>query len=34
MIQGAVLLTAVTFILVNLGVDIIYGFVDPRIRYE
>ena len=34
MIQGAVLLTAVTFILVNLGVDIIYGFADPRIRYE
>ena len=34
MIQGAVLLTAVTFILVNLGVDIVYGFADPRIRYE
>ena len=34
MIQGIVLLVAVTFILVNLGVDIIYGFADPRIRYE
>ena len=34
MVQGAVLLTALSFILVTLFVDIIYGFVDPRIRYE
>ncbi len=34
MIQGVVLLVAVTFILVNLAVDILYGFADPRIRYE
>ena len=33
-VQGAVLLIAVSFILVNLIVDLIYGFVDPRIRYD
>jgi peptide/nickel transport system permease protein len=33
-VQGAVLMIAVTFVLVNLVVDLIYGFIDPRIRYE
>jgi peptide/nickel transport system permease protein len=33
-VQGAVLLIAVSFILVNLLVDLIYGFIDPRIRYD
>jgi peptide/nickel transport system permease protein/oligopeptide transport system permease protein len=33
-VQGAVLLIAVSFILVNLIVDLIYGFIDPRIRYD
>ncbi|MBT9258883.1 MAG: ABC transporter permease [Clostridiales bacterium] len=33
-VQGAVLLIAVTFVLVNLAVDILYYFVDPRIRYD
>jgi peptide/nickel transport system permease protein len=33
-VQGAVLLIATTFIAVNLVVDLIYGFVDPRIRYD
>ena len=33
-VQGAVLLIAVSFVLVNLIVDLIYGFVDPRIRYD
>jgi peptide/nickel transport system permease protein len=32
-IQGAVLLIAAAFILVNLLVDLIYSLVDPRIRY-
>lgn len=31
-IQGAVLLTATIFVLVNLVVDIIYTFLDPRIK--
>lgn len=33
MIQGTVLLVAITFIFVNLVVDILYAFIDPRIRY-
>jgi peptide/nickel transport system permease protein len=33
-IQGVVLLFAVTFLVVNLGVDILYGYIDPRIRYS
>lgn len=32
-IQGGVLLLAVTFVLVNLLVDVLYSVVDPRIRY-
>ncbi len=31
-VQGGVLLTAVTFVLVNLLVDLLYSVVDPRIR--
>ncbi|MAS33979.1 MAG: peptide ABC transporter permease [Anaerolineaceae bacterium] len=34
MIQGTVLLVATAFIFVNLVVDVIYVYVDPRIRYE
>jgi peptide/nickel transport system permease protein len=33
-VQGAVLLAAVTFVVTNLLVDVLYGFADPRIRYE
>jgi len=33
-VQGAVLLVATTFILVNLAVDLFYGSLDPRIRYD
>ncbi|HEU5298104.1 MAG TPA: ABC transporter permease [bacterium] len=33
-IQGAVLTIAMAFVLVNLAVDMLYGFLDPRIRYE
>jgi len=32
-IQGVVLLFAITFLVVNLVVDILYGYIDPRIRY-
>ena len=34
MIQGTVLLVAITFVFVNLITDIIYVYVDPRIRYD
>lgn len=33
-VMGTVLLTAVLVVLFNLLVDILYGFIDPRIRYE
>jgi len=33
-IQGAVMLFAVTFVATNLVVDLIYTTLDPRIRYE
>ncbi len=33
-VQGVVLLVATIFVLMNLGVDIIYAFLDPRIKYS
>ncbi len=33
-VQGAVLVIALSFVLLNLIVDISYAFLDPRIRYE
>ncbi len=33
-IQGAILIFGLLYILVNLTVDVIYAFVDPRIRYD
>lgn len=33
-VQGVVLLIATIFVLVNLCVDMIYGFLDPRIKYS
>ena len=33
-IQGAVLLIATTFVLLNVLVDMLYAVLDPRIRYE
>lgn len=33
-IQGVVLSSCVIFVLINLFVDLLYIFVDPRIRYE
>jgi len=34
MIQGLVLLVAVTFIMVNFLIDMLYAALDPRIRYK
>jgi peptide/nickel transport system permease protein len=34
MVQGAVLLVATIFVVVNLLVDLIYALVDPRISYD
>ena len=33
-VQGTVLLVATLFVVVNLVVDIVYAFIDPRISYE
>jgi peptide/nickel transport system permease protein/oligopeptide transport system permease protein len=33
-IQGAVLVIAFSFVLINLVVDLLYGVVNPRIRYD
>lgn len=32
-VQGGVLLVATAFVLVNLAVDLLYAFIDPRIHY-
>lgn len=34
MVQGSVLLVATLFVLVNLIVDIVYTYIDPRIKYD
>lgn len=34
MIQGAILIFGLLYILVNLVVDLLYALVDPRIRYD
>jgi ABC-type dipeptide/oligopeptide/nickel transport system permease component len=33
-VQGVLLVFAISFVLVNLAVDVVYGFVDPRIRNQ
>ncbi len=33
-VQGCILLIAITYVSVNVIVDVAYGFLDPRIRYE
>lgn len=33
-VQGAVMLMAIIFVTVNLIVDLIYGLIDPRIKYS
>jgi peptide/nickel transport system permease protein len=34
LVQGCVLVIALSFVLINLAVDLLYGWLDPRIRYE
>lgn len=33
-VQGAILLVAINFMLVNLFVDVLYGYINPRIQLE
>lgn len=34
LIQGGLLITAAMFVLINLVVDVLYAYLDPRIRYD
>lgn len=34
LVQGCVLLIAVSYVTMNLVTDLVYGFLDPRIRYD
>ncbi|MCB0126163.1 MAG: ABC transporter permease [Caldilineaceae bacterium] len=34
MVQNLTLIFAVTFVFINLAIDILYAWIDPRIRYE
>ena len=34
LVQGCILLIAVTYVAMNLLTDVAYGFLDPRIRFE
>jgi peptide/nickel transport system permease protein/oligopeptide transport system permease protein len=34
LVQGCILLIAVTYVWMNLATDLLSGLVDPRIRYE
>jgi ABC-type dipeptide/oligopeptide/nickel transport system permease component len=34
LVQGCILLISVTYVAMNLLVDLMYGWLDPRIRYE
>ena len=34
LVQGCVLVVALSFVLINLIVDLLYAWLDPRIRYE
>jgi peptide/nickel transport system permease protein len=33
-IQGGLLVTALLFVLMNLAVDVLYAWLDPRVSYE
>jgi len=34
LLQGCILMIAVSYVLVNLLTDLVYAFVDPRVRFE
>jgi peptide/nickel transport system permease protein len=34
MVQGGLLLVTAFLLMVNIGVDILYAAIDPRVRYE
>jgi ABC-type dipeptide/oligopeptide/nickel transport system permease component len=34
LVQGCILFVALTYVAVNLLTDVLYGVIDPRIRFE
>jgi peptide/nickel transport system permease protein len=34
MVQGGLLITTALLVLVNIGVDVGYALLDPRVRYD
>ncbi|MEK6679297.1 MAG: ABC transporter permease, partial [Nitrospirota bacterium] len=34
LVQGCILIIALSYVLINLLTDILYAYIDPRIRYE
>ena len=34
LVQGCILMIASTYVAVNLLTDLVYGFLDPRIKYQ
>jgi peptide/nickel transport system permease protein len=34
LVQGTTLFIALAYVFINIGIDVIYGYVDPRIKYE
>jgi peptide/nickel transport system permease protein len=34
LVQGATLFIAVNFVMINLGIDLVYAIIDPRISYD
>jgi peptide/nickel transport system permease protein len=34
LVQGTTLFIALSYVLINIVIDVIYVFIDPRIRYE
>jgi ABC-type dipeptide/oligopeptide/nickel transport system permease component len=33
-VQAVLMLSAFIFVIINLGVDLLYAFFDPRVRYD
>lgn len=34
LVQGCVLMISLTYVFINLGTDLLYAFIDPRIKYQ
>ena len=32
-VQSTVMMVAMAYVIINLAVDILYGYLDPRVRY-